>query len=240
MKRSKPDMGAVTAPVSLADVARDALKNAIMNGNLEPEHVYSEQAVADQLGISKTPVHHALLELAGKGFLTILPRRGFQVRAFTAQEIRNLFAFRRPLEVAVLAQVAPDLTDKEFRDLEKLHVKLEQVTKVEEYAWGDIAIHKYFVNLTGNQFFIDALSHIWDMVAWLAVTHLTNDPEIDAPFQHRKNVSSGTLEHHEVLRALKKGDLDQALKSLVVHLNAGRNRYLRRMGAMTPDDQQES
>ena len=232
MKRSKPDMGIVTAPASLTDVARDALKSAIMNRNLKPDHVYSEQAVADQLGISKTPVHHALLELAGKGFLTILPRRGFQVRSFTAQDIRNLFDFRRPLEAAVLATVAPHLTKKEFRDLDKLHDELEQVTGVEDYVWGDIAIHKYFVNLTDNQFFIDALSNIWDMVAWLAVIHLTSDPEINAPFQNRKNVTSGTQEHREVLKALIAKKLDTAISAMTAHLDAGQNRYLSRMGAL--------
>ncbi len=71
----------IETPPSLAGIAFQAIKMAILEKRLVPDEIYNEKVLADELGFSKTPVHEALTTLSVKGFVTILPRRGFQVRA---------------------------------------------------------------------------------------------------------------------------------------------------------------
>ena len=68
MTRSVPSLGNIDTPPSLTETAFEAIKKAIIINKLESGSIYSEQAIARELGISKTPVHHALIDLAAKGF----------------------------------------------------------------------------------------------------------------------------------------------------------------------------
>jgi DNA-binding GntR family transcriptional regulator len=64
-------------------MAYDAMKSAIMAHKFEVGDLYNEGQVSKELGISKTPIHQALIELESEGFLTLLPRKGFQIRILT-------------------------------------------------------------------------------------------------------------------------------------------------------------
>jgi DNA-binding GntR family transcriptional regulator len=63
--------------------------------------------VAKEIGMSKTPVHQALLELEHKGFVSLMPRKDFKVNVLSAKNISNMFELRRALERAVILKIAP-------------------------------------------------------------------------------------------------------------------------------------
>ena len=100
----------IETPPSLAEIAFQAIKKAILEKHLVPNKIYNEKVLADELGFSKTPVHEALTVLCVKGFVTMLPRKGFQVRAFSAKNIQDMYEFRTTLERAVLEKIVPDKT----------------------------------------------------------------------------------------------------------------------------------
>src|SRR6478609_690754 len=77
--RVRPAPPAAPARESLAQAAYAALKASILEGLLPPGHEAVEQAIADQLGMSRTPVHEAVLRLQHEGFLRVLSRRGVRV-----------------------------------------------------------------------------------------------------------------------------------------------------------------
>ena len=94
--------GQIEAPPSLAEIAFQAIKKAILEKRLVPDVIYNEKVLADELGFSKTPVHEALTALSVKGFVTIIPRKGFQVRALSVKNIKDMYEFRTTLERAVV------------------------------------------------------------------------------------------------------------------------------------------
>ena len=76
----------MTVPPCLKETAFQSIMAAILPNKLEPGRIYNEQGFAKVLGISKTPVREALLDLATKGFMPLLPQRGDQANALTEEE----------------------------------------------------------------------------------------------------------------------------------------------------------
>lgn len=118
--------------------------------------IYSELALASLWEISKTPIHNALVELSGKGFVTILPRKGFEVGALTTKDVGKLFQFRRTLEITVVDHVTGLLPPQEIQLFEKLVADFENSATIEDFMRIDRAFHERLTQLTDNQFFIDA------------------------------------------------------------------------------------
>ena len=76
-----PEMQVIDRAESLSQRAYQSLRKAIRDGAIVHGVLYSEKDLADRLGISRTPVREALIELAREGLVTIAPQRGFQLVA---------------------------------------------------------------------------------------------------------------------------------------------------------------
>ncbi len=97
----------VTGPVSLKDKAYHAIKAAILSLKLKPGDPLVESDLAQQLGISKTPVRDALLELEREGFVTKVPFKGTYVTEITLKDVREVFQVRAVLEGLAARLAAP-------------------------------------------------------------------------------------------------------------------------------------
>ena len=84
-------LAAIQQPPALAKIAYEALRDSILAGRLRSSEVYSEKVLADELGISKTPVREALLELSAQGLVQFLPRRGVRVTHFSKKDAQEVF-----------------------------------------------------------------------------------------------------------------------------------------------------
>ena len=92
--------GAPAGRPSLVDAAFEALKAAIQSNAFAPGFHGSEQEIATQLGMSRTPVHEALIRLQEEGLVRILPRRGVLVRAISPDDMREIYEVIIALEAA--------------------------------------------------------------------------------------------------------------------------------------------
>src|SRR6516165_8577313 len=85
---------------SLVDGAYEALKEAILNNVFAPGYQGSEQEIASQLAMSRTPVHEAVIRLQEEGLVRVLPRRGVVVCAISAEDMREIYGVIIALESA--------------------------------------------------------------------------------------------------------------------------------------------
>ncbi len=83
---------------SLADKARDMIRAAIFEGHIQPEERLTIEHIAEQLGISRTPVREALKALETDGIVKLLPNRGAIVQSFSRAELADRFRVRAALE----------------------------------------------------------------------------------------------------------------------------------------------
>ena len=76
---------------SLVDEAYRALKEAIRENVFPPGYQGSEQEIATRLGMSRTPVHEAIIRLQEEGLVQVLPRRGVLICPISAEDIREIY-----------------------------------------------------------------------------------------------------------------------------------------------------
>ncbi len=115
---------------SLADQARDLIRQAIFEGQIKPEERLTIERIAGDLGISRTPVREALKALEADGVLRILPRRGAVVERFDRRQVHDRYTVRALLEgfageLACEAQ-PPGLADALLENCENLAVAARQ------------------------------------------------------------------------------------------------------------------
>src|ERR1044071_2040484 len=94
------DTAETTRKPSLVDDAYRALKDAIRENTFPPGYQGSEQEIATRLGMSRTPVHEAVIRLQEEGLVRVLPRRGVVVCAISAEDMREIYGVIIALEAA--------------------------------------------------------------------------------------------------------------------------------------------
>ena len=202
-------MNAIETPPALKDLALSAIKEAILSHRFKPGKIYSEQAVGRELGISKTPIHQALLELKNRRLVKVLPRRGFIVQALDEKDVRDLFEFRIELEKAVVRHVMSRGIPQDV--MAEIAAGLDEAAKTREadrFVKLDLGFHRRLTAMTGNKFLIDSLETIWDLVDWIGTERF-----------HLKDGAKHAMEEHRVIfNCLKDGDIANALTALEHHL----------------------
>ena len=119
----------VTAPTlstrALYEEVAELLRQRIFNRTLEPGSWIDELRLAQELGISRTPLREALKVLAAEGLVTMKVRRGAYVTEVSAQDMRDVYHLLALLESDAAAMVALTATDAHLAELQALHQELE-------------------------------------------------------------------------------------------------------------------
>lgn len=219
-----PILPNIKTPPSLKEIAFQAIKDSILAHRLESGAVYSEQAIAKEFGISKTPVHQALADLETRGFVTVLPRKGFRVNVLKEKDIQDMFEYRDALERAVIFHVTPQMTDRSIKSIESLNAQAAMTPDRIHFLKFDRGFHRYLTSLTQNQYIITALENIWDLCDWVGgeIFHLKNRPE------------EAVREHVAVAEMLKKRDAQGAAEAMTEHLRITQMRFHQLMSNKNP------
>jgi DNA-binding GntR family transcriptional regulator len=201
----------VAEPVSLKDKAYNVIKSAILSLKLKPGDPLVESDLAQQLGISKTPVRDALLELEREGFVTKILFKGTYVTEVTLKDVREVFQVRAVLEGLAARLAAPLLSAEELEDTEEIITAAEAAL-----AEGDIALcsehgkrfHNLIINKAGNQWLQSITRNLDD--------HLQRFRLLSDQINGRLNKS--LKEHRKILEALRGRDPLAAEESVRDHL----------------------
>lgn len=179
------------APPSLKDMAFQEIKDAILANRLQPGGVYADKGLAEDLGISKTPVREALVDLTARGFFNFLHRKGFQLKVLTEEDIRNLFDFRNILELAIIRRITPTLSDEAIQTLEKIRRQEEEIAQTGErirFVKIDRELHLYLVSLTNNPYLISSLENLRDLIDWTGYKMLSRPERPVEAMREHKNI----------------------------------------------------
>ena len=217
MANSLPTLSSVDTPPSMQDIAFQTIKQAIMRKEFLPGTIYSEQAVAKEMGMSKTPVHQALLDLENKGFVSLMPRKGFKVNVLSAKNIRYMFEMRRVLERAVILKITPRLSTESIEDLEKILEDIKQTVDPFDFQKHDRAFHRYLASLSNNTYIINALNTVWDLSDWIGASIL----------RKRGGYDQAANEHRIIFEFLTAGNAEMAAAAMERHLISTESRFLK-------------
>ncbi len=185
-------------------------QRVIMMGGSDEQRL-SDVTLAEQLGISRTPVRQALERLVQEGLVRADPRRGFWTRTFTAQDIHEIYDLRGALEVLALRLAAPHLSHEDLKaHLEELHaVKAELDTHpVLHFLQVDIRFHMLITRASGNGRLIHSLSLLRSQICMFQMQ--------DTLYPRRMEIA--LHDHEKVLQALLAGNVEEAADYLAKHI----------------------
>ena len=151
----------------LREIVYEELKRQIMVGEIAPGTRMMEVELADEMGVSRTPVREAIRKLEKEGLVTIEPRRGAYASDISAKEMVDILEVRQDLEGMAAGIAAQKITEEGKEELERLvQVYKESVEKedIEEIIANDEAFHKYIVSLSGNKTLIKMVSQVQELV----------------------------------------------------------------------------
>ena len=139
--------------VSLREQVYQYLRGQMNQHKLLPGEFIKMNAMSRELGISKTPLRDAIIQLECEGFVTILPRRGVMVNPLSLDDIRNSIEVCGALEGAVVTAVFDKLTNEHINELERLNAQM--ITAIDgddfnRYYLLNLNFHDVFLNLSDN------------------------------------------------------------------------------------------
>ncbi len=148
-------MGASGAIVvkSLREQVYDYLRNQLKLGTLTPSVYLDLNAMADSMGVSRTPLRDALLQLEAEDFVTFVPRKGVMVNPLERTDIQEIYQLVGALESSALLAAAPRLEPTHFtllRDLDRQSIQALETGQVEQHYEHNLAFHDVFLEVCGN------------------------------------------------------------------------------------------
>lgn len=181
----------------------DALRTALVAGELQPGEVYSAPVLGERFGVSATPVREAMQQLALEGAVEVVPNRGFRVIERGMRELAELAEVRALIEVPVmlrLARTVPAERWAELRPLAEETVRAAASGCPAAYAESDRAFHGALLSLSGNEQLVRIAEDLHRRSQW---------PLVGGPVRHgRADLVADAAEHLALLEALIARDVD--------------------------------
>jgi DNA-binding GntR family transcriptional regulator len=199
--------------VSAADRAYDHVKQQLLEGGYADGELLSEGAIAEQLGVSRTPVREALLQLQSERLLTLYPKRGALVTPLSAREIADLFDVRMLVERHGLRLASPEAVVPE---LERTIARQRELLAADDragFAAADRDFHRTWVAAAGNEILLDLYDRLRDRQHRVVAAMIAAD---------EARAGEILAEHVRIAIALRAGDVDAAERALVEHLDVAR------------------
>ena len=138
--------------LSLTEKAYSSLREDIIKARRRPESMLLEHELAEEYGMSKTPIREALRLLVNEGWVVVIPRKGYFVRPLRFEDVREIFALRQMIEPAIVVAAASRSTAEELDELERLvHRQAAAGDDVETTLAVAAAFHREIARLGGNQ-----------------------------------------------------------------------------------------
>jgi DNA-binding GntR family transcriptional regulator len=212
---------AIVQPLPLTRLAYERLRESILLGQMVPGEIYNEMALAKEMGVSRTPVREALLELSSQGLVTFLPRKGVQVNYFTERDVEEVYEIRTAIELAIVEKVARNAASYDFSRVDKVlaeNAKAAQKQDAETFLRADRALHHELAALAGNGRMMSIISNLRDIIHMMSVEALTKP--------HR--LEEVPVEHTRVVDAIRAGDVEAAVSAMRSHMETSKRATLER------------
>jgi len=199
---------------------------------IEPGTQLGIGEMAEQLGVSRSPVRDAFLRLLAEGVLELLPSGSYRVIQFTRKYIDDVFVVRHALELTAVRLSVQNLNRAQIQRLRDtwaqfLEPDAADPTLLDRHGEADQQLHQTIAEMSGNLLLKDALDKI------VAIAHLVRRWHYagEIPLKH---LIMTAQEHLRVLDAMLAGDANAAVAALDEHLLTAHARTLERLDGTRP------
>ena len=214
-------MGKKTVLKSIRDQIYEAIQESIVNNSYKPGEELQIDRLAEEFGVSTTPIREALIRLESSGLVNLIPNKGARVTAFREEDIRDTWEIRKLLEpYAAGLTAALDVT----LEIQELNAALETLEKGTQdgnlYIKSDIRLHELLYTHLSNELLKETLHNI--LQRSMRMRYFAED----VSKMHDQVVQEVISEHKQILQALTARDRDRTIEAVRRHIENGERRAL--------------
>lgn len=196
---------------SKTDLVADAIREMVRNRELEPGAELRQREIAEQFGVSPTPVREALRRLEAEGYVATEPHRAALVVWPETGEIYDTAVIRGILEGLGAELAAKNVTPSDIAELDMLNERLTSTVDATERLAIDRDFHTRICEITRSPVLLTQLNLLW--------RNLENAPSV------KVSTDEWPAEHEEIIRALSEGDCSEARAATNAHILSGFKAY---------------
>ena len=196
----------------LREVVFLRLRQAILQGDLQPGERLMEIALANQLGVSRTPVREAIRKLELEGLVTMIPRRGAEVANITRSDMEEVLEVRSTLEELAAELCCERISEEQIQELKNANRVFEAAVKSDEVltiADADVKFHDIIYKATDNNRLIQILNNLREQLYRYRLEYIKHQ------IAHMALVS----EHNLIVESIEKRDKEAARHAIHAHIS---------------------
>lgn len=203
----------------LRELVFETLREAIISGSLRPGERLMEVQLAEEMGVSRTPVREAIRKLELEGFVVMVPRKGAYVANYSFKDITEVFEIRSALESLAAGLAAERITEEEIEQLERaLHQAAGFVSKqdLESMVHADTEFHEMLYRACRNNRLLTIICNLREQIQRLRAKSLAT------PGRMRECL----LEHKRIVEAVSARNAQLARETAQEHIENAENNML--------------
>lgn len=206
----------------LREAVCETLRDAIRKGILEPGERLMEVQLADELGISRTPVREAIRKLEQEGYVIMMPRRGTYVSDISTGDVKEIFEIRSALESLATGLAARRIEPDDLETLQNLLLEIEgYIAKndIEKIVETDIKFHGLIYQVSGNERLVNIINNLKEQTARFRTLSMSYPGRLQETLE----------EHSEMVEAIANGDVSAARDAAEHHMESAERTLLKAM-----------
>lgn len=195
----------------LRDVVFKTLRENILKGILKPKQRLMELQLAEELGVSRTPIREAMRMLELEGLVVMIPRRGAIVAEITKKDLEDVLEVRCALEELAVALACAKITKQQIEELKQTVLEFQHAMEdndITSLAEKDVAFHDIIFAATNNPRLIQLLNNLREQMYRYRVEYLKD----------KKTHIILVKEHETIIQNLEQRDVENAKKNISRHI----------------------
>ncbi len=205
---------------SLTSIIFEKIREDIVNGEYDPGEKIVEAKLADDLGVSRTPVREALKQLELDGLVENIPNRGVIVKGVSMQDVEDIYTIREAIEGVAAKWSVERMTEEELQTLKEIFELMEFYTfkkDVDKIFELNTRFHETIYMATKSRFLEHVLRDFQLFIKSTRYESLKSEGRMEHTLE----------EHRAILDAFTERNTDEAVKRILKHINNSKENFER-------------
>ncbi len=210
----------------LRDVVFNTLRQGILKGELEPGERLMEVALAERLGVSRTPIREAIRKLELEGLVIMIPRKGAEVASISEKSMRDVLEVRRALEEVAVELACKRITPEQMEDLKRAYRVFASSIDSKDLisiAQKDEAFHEAIYHATQNQKLEQMINNLREQMYRYRLEYIKD--------KDKRHIL--VEEHKQIMDALESHDVEAAKQAIRTHIDNQQSTVLKNLKIQT-------
>lgn len=201
----------------LREIVFETLRDAIITGQLKPGERLMEVQLAEELGVSRTPVREAIRKLELEGLVVMVPRKGAYVADISTKDVAEVFEIRAALESLAAGLAAERITQEELEELHRiLETESTENLDLETLIEVDTAFHEVIYKASRNERLVQIISNLREQIQRFRSITLAKPGRM----------KDALKEHKQIVEAISQGDVALARQLAQQHIEIAESNML--------------